>query len=193
MRIRTAGLRWVVAGLGLILAAACNDDSTGPEEIEVKGQTTVFATDSVYFSVAGDAVTQVSTSSTASWDFGFRQTAVFLRQTGTPVLALCLCQNASATNEQIVAMTPDSEKSDFDAVTAVQIPPATDARWSSTTTFTTNPWYKYNLINTNYIHPTFQVYLIKAGTTVYKLQIINYYDAAAASRNITFRYERLTT
>lgn len=189
----TVALRWMVAiSATALVSAACNDDATGPDDVNVAGQVSVFATDSVFFSL-GDSVARVNAPATTTWDFGVRQTAVFLRQTGTPVLALCVCQNAAATNEQIVAMTPESEKADFEAVTAAQIPAATDARWSSTTTFTTNPWYKYNLINTNYIHPTFNVYLVKKGTAVYKLQLLNYYNAALESRNITFRYQRLVS
>lgn len=58
--------------------------------------------------------------------------------------------------------------------------------------FGTSPWYKYNLAGDNRITPTFDVYLVKRGTAVYKLQIINYYSASGAPRNITFRYQQLT-
>ena len=57
--------------------------------------------------------------------------------------------------------------------------------------FGTTPWYRYNLAGDNRITPTFDVYLVKRGTAVYKLQIVNYYSAAGAPRNITFRYQQI--
>jgi hypothetical protein len=57
--------------------------------------------------------------------------------------------------------------------------------------FGSSPWYKYNLAGDNRITPTFDVYLLKRGSTVYKLQVLNYYSAAGASRNITFRYQQI--
>lgn len=57
--------------------------------------------------------------------------------------------------------------------------------------FGTTPWYRYNLAGDNRITPTFDVYLLKRGTAVYKLQIINYYSATGAPRNITFRYQQI--
>ena len=52
-------------------------------------------------------------------------------------------------------------------------------------------WYKYNLAGDNRISPTFDVYLVKRGSTVYKLQITNYYSATGAPRHITFKYEQI--
>ena len=173
----------------VLLTAACNDDLTGPDDQEVLGQLTVATNDSAFVAL-GDSAT---VASSAAWDIGFWTTAVFTRTSGTPVLALCLCQNAAATNEQIVAMTPGSEQAEFEAVTAAQIPAASDPHWS-TTTFNTSRWYKYNIAPTtspNRIHPTFDVYLVKKGTAVYKVQILNYYNAADEARHVTFRYQRL--
>jgi hypothetical protein len=180
----------LLPGLLLAATAACDDDGTGPEEQSVVGQLTVSTNDSAFVAL-GDSATLASAST--PWDIKFWTTGVFLRTSGTPVVALCLCQNAASTNEQIVAMTADSEKGDFDLVTAAQIPPATDSRWANTT-FDTSRWYRYNIApatQPNYIHPTFDVYLVKKGSAVYKLQILSYYNAAAQSRNVTFRYQRL--
>jgi hypothetical protein len=58
--------------------------------------------------------------------------------------------------------------------------------------FTQSPWYRYNLTGQDHqIWPTFDVFLIRKGETVYKVQIIGYYSTAGDSRWITFRYERL--
>lgn len=51
--------------------------------------------------------------------------------------------------------------------------------------------FKYNLNNDNRLTPTFNTFLVKSGTKVYKLQSINYYSAAGASGNVTLRYARL--
>ncbi len=59
--------------------------------------------------------------------------------------------------------------------------------------FAQHAWYKYNITGTdNQIWPTFQVYLLRRGTTVFKVQLIGYYSASGAPRNITVRYAKLT-
>lgn len=57
--------------------------------------------------------------------------------------------------------------------------------------FGTNRWYRYNLAGNNRISPTFDVYLLKRGSSVYKVQITNYYSATDQPRHITFRYARI--
>lgn len=53
------------------------------------------------------------------------------------------------------------------------------------------PYYKYNLAGDHRITPTFDVYLIKRGSTVYKLQITGYYNATGTARHISLRYEQI--
>ena len=48
--------------------------------------------------------------------------------------------------------------------------------------------FRYNLEGTNRLHPTFNTYLVKTGARVYKLQVINYYNAAGAGGWPTLRY-----
>ena len=55
--------------------------------------------------------------------------------------------------------------------------------------FNTSRFYKYNIGGDNRITPTFDVYLLKRGSTVYKLQIIGYDSATGQARHITFRYQ----
>jgi hypothetical protein len=57
--------------------------------------------------------------------------------------------------------------------------------------FVMHPWYRYNLDGNHTIFPTFDVFLVRKGTAVYKIQIIGYYNTAGDARHITFRYERL--
>jgi hypothetical protein len=58
--------------------------------------------------------------------------------------------------------------------------------------FNSHPWYRYNLTGENIIHPTFDVFLVRRGTDVYKLQLTDYYGPAGEPRRITVRYARLT-
>ena len=58
--------------------------------------------------------------------------------------------------------------------------------------FTAKPWYRYNLDGNHTVFPTYDVYLIKRGDDVYKLQVTGYYGVDGTSRQITFRYALLT-
>jgi len=57
--------------------------------------------------------------------------------------------------------------------------------------FDANRWYRYNLTGSHDITPTFDVYLVRRGGVVYKVQLIGYYDPAGESRRITFRYAKI--
>ena len=57
--------------------------------------------------------------------------------------------------------------------------------------FDTSRYYRYNIEGDHRISPTFDVYLIKRGSAVYKLQIIDYYDATNQPRYISFRYRQI--
>jgi len=58
--------------------------------------------------------------------------------------------------------------------------------------FALEPWYRYNITGSdNQIWPVFNVYLVRRGTAVYKVQLTGYYSAAGAPRNITIRYGQL--
>jgi hypothetical protein len=57
--------------------------------------------------------------------------------------------------------------------------------------FTAAPWYRYNLDGNHTIFPTYDVYLIRSGSSIYKVQVIGYYSTTGDSRRITFRYALL--
>ena len=58
--------------------------------------------------------------------------------------------------------------------------------------FVSQPWYKYNITGTdNQIWPTYNVYLVKRGAEVYKVQLTGYYNATGTARQIGVRYARL--
>jgi hypothetical protein len=60
--------------------------------------------------------------------------------------------------------------------------------------FASHPWYRYNITGQDHqIWPTYDVYLVKRGSAVYKVQLISYYEpTTGASRHVTMRYARLT-
>ena len=63
------------------------------------------------------------------WDLGFNATRVMLNGGAAGpggVSGACLCRNAAASDAEIVAFTPESELADFDAVTAADIPDASE-------------------------------------------------------------------
>lgn len=49
----------------------------------------------------------------------------------------------------------------------------------------------YNLQGDNRLHPSFNIYLLKVGAEVYKVQLIGYYSEAGASAWPTIRYARI--
>lgn len=57
--------------------------------------------------------------------------------------------------------------------------------------FDAHPWYRYNLDGGHQIWPVFNVYLVRVGEEVFKVQIVGYYGPTGESRHITFRYQRL--
>ncbi len=58
--------------------------------------------------------------------------------------------------------------------------------------FVSSPWYRYNITGTdNQIWPNFNVYLVKKGDSVYKVQIISYYGPSGTARQITVRSSRV--
>jgi hypothetical protein len=324
------------------LAACGSDEIQGPPD-PVEGTLTVDASQGWAFASLADegVVTVTDPASSESWDIGFNATSVMLNGGAAGpggVEAFCVCQNAGATDEQVLAMTADAEQADFDAVTAVPsgaqfeadrlvpaidgwvtgtgaaaqpaankawlvrlsdetsfakvrvtglasatvsgigevtleyaVQPSADAPFGETRTVTLttldggaatadlntgttgqaagaadwdirlqgsalrlnggvsggakaaatpateafeaittasvdaraykgdafagvlaeSPWYRYNLTGDHKIHPTYDVYLVRRGDDVYKVQLVNYYGPAGETRRISFRYAKL--
>jgi hypothetical protein len=172
-----------------IAIAACSNDTTGPSN-ETPAETatiTVDAATATAFVSLGTQLRVVAGADSASgsaWDISVNATTIKLNATGG-VSAHCACVNESATDAAVMAMTADAQRTPFDAVSAADIPAATSF---AATTFDTHKWYRYNLTGTDHqIWPTFNVYLVKRGSAVYKVQITNYYGANGAPRQITLR------
>jgi hypothetical protein len=116
---------FTAALLALPLAACTTDDVIGLDNLPRQGSFTVDARNAwVYVSLADSAVVTPtpSASESAAWDIAFFSTNVTLNGGAAGpggVTGACLCQNAAATNTEILAMTPATELPDFESVTAV--------------------------------------------------------------------------
>lgn len=121
-----------------------------------------------------DLNTGALTSDAGAWD---------LRFSGYTILV-----NGGVSGSGMAAATPAS----FSVTSANAFPSQAYRTDSYSGVFAANRWYRYNLAGDNRISPTFDVYLLKRGSTVYKLQILNYYDAAGQPRRITFRYAQIS-
>ena len=82
---------------------------------------------------------------------------------------------------------------DFASITTAVTAPQAYRQDKFAGVFAETPWYRYNLAGDNRISPTFDVFLVKRGSAVYKVQVINYYNATGAARHISFRYEQIAS
>lgn len=57
--------------------------------------------------------------------------------------------------------------------------------------FGAHRYYRYNLAGDHRISPSFDVYLLRRGTTTWKVQVVSYYSATGTPRQVTFRWERI--
>ncbi len=147
------GLRfWIgyaVVGIGV---AACSDSGpAGPDAPEVATLTVDASQGWVYVAFSGETAERVEVadaSTSAEWDMAFQATSVMLNGGAAGpggVAGHCVCQNASATDAEITAMTPASELADFEAVGATQIPADGSAWESDALAPAIVGWYAYDL------------------------------------------------
>lgn len=171
------------------VVAACSDSATAPDTAPVTAQIVVDdGASTVYVALSDSArvVTVADPATSTAWDLSFYTTTI---AASPNVSVYCLCGNESATNAAVMAMTPSSESPAFESVSAASIPAAASFTADG---LSAHPWYRYNLTgNDHQIWPAFNVYLVKRGTSVYKVQFTNYYNAAGESRHIAVRYARL--
>lgn len=78
------------------------------------------------------------------------------------------------------------------AARAASAPPPAFRRDVLTSVFASAPWHRYNITGFDYrVWPTFNVYLVRRGSEVYKVQLTGYYDLAGTPGRITIRSARL--
>lgn len=134
----------------------------------------------VHISLSGAAVVSASG---CNWDMQFNPAT-----TALTLLPNTACNVATAPGPSSPAFAAATSASD-----APQYIPALSVLSGPIPNSVTDPIapFRYNLANTQRLHPVFNTYLIKQGTVVYKLQVINYYNETGASGHITVRYARI--
>lgn len=155
------------------LEFAVQPSATAP--LGAKKQVTVDASGGrVYFDLVNGAV-----STAADWDLALE--GYDIRVNG----------GASGGGQAGAVVSSDP----FDSITNAAAPPASVFKGDSYGgIFKTKPWYRYNLTGSDHqIWPTFDVYLLRRGSTLYKVQVTSYYGSAGEPRRITLRYARLAS
>jgi hypothetical protein len=187
--------------LALALAtglAACESSDPFEPATPTASLTVDAANGFAYVDLNGSTAQRVTPADPAAsdvWELGFSVTSVVLNNGTTgpgAVVGYCVCQNAGATDAQVMAFSAANQLATFESVTAANIP--TQASEWSADVFTNQRWYRYNLTGSDHqVWPTFNVYLIRVGADVYKVQLTNYYGPGGEPRQISFRYARLNT
>jgi hypothetical protein len=127
--LRPAMRRASLAGsmlASLLVLAACESDTTAPPlttgEVEINATSNTAFT---YFSFRNGVVTVADPATSTAWDLAFRRYSVRLNggvAGAGSVTGFNLANNASATNEEILAFTPANQQAAYDAVGASDIP-----------------------------------------------------------------------
>ncbi|HSA54453.1 MAG TPA: HmuY family protein [Gemmatimonadaceae bacterium] len=138
-------------------------------------ETVDVSTGPVYFDLATGSV-----STAASWDVQFSGYDIRL--------------NGGVSGSGSVSAVVD-EQMPFGQITAQYagfVPPQAFRADAFGGVFASSPWYRYNITGTdNQIWPTFNVYLVKRGDEVFKVQLTGYYSETGTPRQITIRSARL--
>ncbi|MGH7579927.1 MAG: HmuY family protein [Gemmatimonadales bacterium] len=129
-------------------------------------------------------------SSATGLDLNTGSTAPAAGEWDVSLEGFTLRTNGGVSGSGAVGATPSPEP--FEAVTTAAVDSRAYQADRFAGVFGSHPWYKYNLTGENIIHPTFDVYLVKRGADVYKVQLIDYYSTAGEPRNISIRYALLT-
>ena len=141
----------------------------------VVSKTIAVGSSTVYFDLAAGAV-----STATQWDIAFSGYQIRV--------------NGGVSGSGSVMAVPDNATpfANIDATYAATAPVQAYRTDEFGGVFSSNRWYKYNITGTdNQIWPTFNVYLLKKGSSVYKMQLTGYYGTNGASRQITVRYRKL--
>lgn len=165
-----------------LLFAACDDSTTGPGPgPEGPSALTADAVESwAYVDLASEAsiVSPADPSTSTAWDLAFFQTAVMLNGGAAgpgEVSGYCLCENASATDEQILALTPASELAAFEAVDMTAVPSAEEDWTTDALAPAIDAWYDYD-VDTHVVNAAPEnVWLVRTagGEAIAKFHVID--------------------
>jgi hypothetical protein len=148
---------------------------TGPLPA-VRSATVTVGSAPVYF----DLVAGATSSASGTWDIQFDG---FLIRANS---------GASGGAGHLVAPPVDGAFGTLDLAALRATPNAAFGQDQLGGPFGARPWYQYNVTGTDLqIWPNFNVYLVKKGDRVYKVQLTGYYDVTGKARVITVRQARL--
>lgn len=179
-------------GLGLFATAfaGCTDNSnpTGPDVGEPFGTLTVDASADWTFVRLGDNASTVQVSdpaSSTSWDIAFFATGVMLNSGAagpSDVVGYCICQNENATDADVKAMTADTERADFEAVTTADIPTDEDSWQSDALNPAIDGWWRYDMATHTVSAADDQSWIVRTaeGDSYFKLRVT---EIAGATRD----------
>jgi hypothetical protein len=150
--------------------------------VQVNAAAAFGAVDTIDLPAAGPTMVDLNAGATVTSGTGWD-----LKVSGWHVLA-----NGGVSGSGKVGVYADTTA--FANVTTAVLPAQAYASDAFGGVFAGSPWYRYNIDASapNHIHPTFNVYLLKRGAEVNKVQLIDYYGPAGETRRITFRFARLT-
>lgn len=141
-----------------------------------QSRTVDLRTGAVYF----DLTAGVVSSASGAWDLRFNQFE--LRTNG----------GVSGPGSMSALVDNGTPYADITATYAATAPSNVFKRDAYSGVFVSQAWYRYNITGTdNQIWPTFNVYLVRRGSELYKIQLTGYYGTSGASRQIGIRYARL--
>ena len=127
----------------------------------------------------------VSTTSTGTWDIALQGYTITVNG------------GANGTgNVGAVALVPSSFYTSYASITAIPvgatgIPSTSFVADAAGGAFLAAPPYRYDPV-AHQVYPTYDVYLVKRGTTVYKVQVVSYYSSAGVFGVITLRYAKVS-
>jgi hypothetical protein len=166
----------------LLLASAltaCGDESPSGPVDESFASFTVDADADWAFVDLDDTARLVEVSdpaSAANWDLAFFTTGVMLNGGAAgpgQVQGYCLCQNENATDDQVIAMTTDSELAAFEAVSAAHVPADEDAWVSDEIAPAIDGWWSYDMTTHTVTPASDRVWIVRTaeGTAFAKLRV----------------------
>ncbi len=152
-----------IIGLGVV-AAGCAEETTAPPPVEPQPTFQILefdATEPAYVSLGHGGVVQVADpANSADWDLMFHATQVTANggEAGPGgVDAYCHCQNATASDGEVMAFTADGELAAFDNLTMADLPGDEEAWVGETVLPAVRDWFDYNPM-THMVTPTPGVY-----------------------------------
>lgn len=125
-----------------------------------------------------------STSSTAAWDIAMQGYTIYVNGGAS-----------GSGNVGAVSLLPSTFYASYAAITTIPvgangIPSSAFTSDGAGGAFLSAPPYRYDGTS-HQVYPTYDVYLVKKASDVYKVQITSYYSTAGVFGNLTVRYAKL--